>query len=1276
MQKHRIYTNIGRDQKVTVELKQDFDILEVLSLKFSQKDIFASGNCSDYGVVVGRISVNNGLGIPNAKVSIFIPLNDIDENDPVVSKLYPYKEITDKDDTEHRYNLLPSKKQHGGHEPTGTFFDQEDIITREEYLEVFEKYYKYTVKTNNAGDFMIWGVPVGIQTIHVDVDLSDISCFSLRPNDFIRKGYGVDDFKNEYTFKSSNDMDSLPQIKTFNRSIEVYPFWGAEEVCEIGITRTDFDLSEQGVKIEPKAYLLGSVYSDQGKNTVNKNCAPHGEMGRKCNLISEPATVEIIRFSTDKDNLHRPILETFDLYEDIGDDGSFVLPLPMNMDYLYTNEYGENEITNNPNKGVPTSACYRFRISMKNESLSRTRMTGSYLLPNIREYSNDIDKSYAWSLDWDDYPTDAIRQHYDPADNIIFKTENQAYYPEDYFYRFNYNKVYGISSFMGSYFSSEGISRHTYLGIKEIAPKEEDDCESNINTPPVNWGIQKYNFSILLAIIINTLERIMYKVFIAVIQVIVIVLEKIRKASCLGWPFNTCIFGFLDKPIERLQIFGTLSLGIVIYPECETCDNLDYDVPSGSTIFVGDPSLYYAEALSIGVFRDIVSLPIPSDVTQNFNSNYYYFLDLDVSNIATYNSEPQRYQIKITSPVYNEPYTTLFLDAVYSEDTDQYYWAFVDTNGIINYDDYLTYPYTITFKIYDTYTIINPLPPPTNTKLKTELSGGCQAYSTIYNESNVLGTYCVTDISRPYSGLTHSDITWGSAPCGTSKFVVGQVIGRSIGNGCDGPDCRTNSGYSEFRYGLFTIVPATNEGNWKANSDAIEEYSSRKLIAKLFCEGISNYSFLDNWLTGSLYFFPFKAKLRWDNEEILDLNVRRTKYCDDLLYFKTKETSTETPVKTFYYRSSITTNGYNFDNKTNKTLGHPTTIVDLGPRDEFIKEICIDPSLDPNSSVIRNIGSTSFQNFKEMLGLYINYKMDTGSSKYGDFFNNKGFNSQMPVKMDGYILNGDILQLISINNEAGIEEFDLQNRNYTAYQPQILDPDSNTPLFKDGSNWGPLPINLVLDDSEGLRVRTSLNEPGRLTESSQLVPFYLWNKNGTGFGTGVNHSWDYNHVEVQPLQGMRNDGINEYITGGTLPYDYVLFPMTKNYSGKTITYTGTSVDEIIINIESSVDNHTPNYDHEPEGFTYLHYTPSGPISGATGGTLYTRIADSGVTWTGQTWNPDIDFIIKPTRINYSGNKQILSTPFLFYFGLRPGKTAVDKFIKLFGPKGAFPPPVN
>jgi len=297
MQKHRIYTNVGRDQKINVEILSDYDIMEILSLKFTQKDIFASGNCSEYGVVVGRISANNGYGVPNARVSIFVPEEDLDENDPVIHSLYPYKDIGDKNDENYRYNLLPSRQQHPGHTPTGTFFDQKDILTREEVLEVFEKYYSFTVKTNNAGDFMIWGVPVGAQILHVDIDLSDIGCFSLRPNDFLNKGYGIEQFESYYKFKSSPDIDSLPQIVSFDKTVEIYPFWGNEELCEIGITRTDFDLSERDIKIEPVSIILFSSVTDESSHAVKRNGRIRRNSGYKCNLQTSEGHIECVRYT-------------------------------------------------------------------------------------------------------------------------------------------------------------------------------------------------------------------------------------------------------------------------------------------------------------------------------------------------------------------------------------------------------------------------------------------------------------------------------------------------------------------------------------------------------------------------------------------------------------------------------------------------------------------------------------------------------------------------------------------------------------------------------------------------------------------------------------------------------------------------------------------------------------------------------------------------------------------------------------------------------------------
>ena len=83
----RIRTEVGVDKQIQLELNQDFDVLEILSLKLRQTDVY-DRNCSDYGVVTGRIIVNNGYGVPNARVSVFIPLSNEDSLDPIISTLF------------------------------------------------------------------------------------------------------------------------------------------------------------------------------------------------------------------------------------------------------------------------------------------------------------------------------------------------------------------------------------------------------------------------------------------------------------------------------------------------------------------------------------------------------------------------------------------------------------------------------------------------------------------------------------------------------------------------------------------------------------------------------------------------------------------------------------------------------------------------------------------------------------------------------------------------------------------------------------------------------------------------------------------------------------------------------------------------------------------------------------------------------------------------------------------------------------------------------------
>ena len=75
---------------------------------------------------------------------------------------------------------------------------------------MFDRFWKYTTVTNTAGDYMLYGIPAGNQTLHMDVDLSDIGLLSQRPRDMIYKGYNINQFESPNKFK---------ELKNYNISI-------------------------------------------------------------------------------------------------------------------------------------------------------------------------------------------------------------------------------------------------------------------------------------------------------------------------------------------------------------------------------------------------------------------------------------------------------------------------------------------------------------------------------------------------------------------------------------------------------------------------------------------------------------------------------------------------------------------------------------------------------------------------------------------------------------------------------------------------------------------------------------------------------------------------------------------------------------------------------------------------------------------------------------------------------------------------------------------------
>lgn len=387
---YRIRTQVGVDKYINVNLEQDWESLEILSLKILANDVYTRF-CSDYGVVTGRVYVNNGFGLPNAKVSVFIPLEATDELDPAITDLYPFKSVNDTNEEGYRYNLLPKLPSYDGHASTGTFPNKADMLMDGSYIEVFDKYYRFTVSTNESGDFMIFGVPVGTQTIVMDVDISDIGCFSVVPQDLILQGLATETQVNGARFKSSTNLNELPQIKNLVFDVDVRPFWGDNDLCQVGITRVDFDLSKlANLTIQPSSIFMGSIISTTDDNALKVSCKPKQNTGNLCEMVSGPGEIQAIRQTIFSDTNGLPILERYSIEQGgkvIDGDGTYLLNVPMNMDYVYTNEFGQLSMSNDPKVGVPTKGKYRFKFRWQNEEgLQSSFLRADFLVPNVKEY--------------------------------------------------------------------------------------------------------------------------------------------------------------------------------------------------------------------------------------------------------------------------------------------------------------------------------------------------------------------------------------------------------------------------------------------------------------------------------------------------------------------------------------------------------------------------------------------------------------------------------------------------------------------------------------------------------------------------------------------------------------------------------------------------------------------------------------------------------------------------------------------------------------------------
>lgn len=497
---YRIRTKINSDElqpvaKIDLPLTQTYDMFEILSLKLNQKNDYNFYD-SEVGLVVGRVLANQGFGIPNAKVSVFIPMSD----DATVNQriLYNFVSTQDSNYDNIRYNLLPDFVDNACHQDVGTFPNKRLVLDNNDVIEIFDKYYKYTTVTNEAGDYMIYGVPTGSQTIHVDLDMSDIGVLSQRPRDMVYKGYNINQFESPNKFKTSTNLNSLSQLYSQDKGVFVYSYWGNTNngTDHIAITRCDINIE---YKFEPTCIFIGSIVTDKGSNAIGKNCTGTDNVGKMSDLISGEGSIEMIRKTIDGKVEECPIKGN----RLIDGDGVWCYQIPMNLDYVMTDEYGNIVPTDDPSKGIPTRTRVRFRISLDESPMDATaRKRCRFLVPNNPR------------MDETDFPEFCKTKEADYEFGSMTREESYC----DMFW----NNVYTVKSYIPRLQKNKNTSNRKHTGIKLI------NHHGDNNPMPYNNLSIKLSFTYRL---ICVLMKIVIWIIATINQVLGLIMEPICRIA-------------------------------------------------------------------------------------------------------------------------------------------------------------------------------------------------------------------------------------------------------------------------------------------------------------------------------------------------------------------------------------------------------------------------------------------------------------------------------------------------------------------------------------------------------------------------------------------------------------------------------------------------------------------------------------------------------------------------------------------------------------------------
>jgi hypothetical protein len=482
------------------------------------------------------------------------------------------------------------------------------------------------------------------------------------------------------------------------------------------------------------------------------------------------------------------------------------------------------------------------------------------------------------------------------------------------------------------------------------------------------------------------------------------------------------------------------------------------------------------------------------------------------------------------------------------------------------------------------------------------------------------------------TGLTETLTCEGMVPlaCYTGS---GSNVGVVPSGQCSIPENRMING-------CYCLLNKTYLVQYGDDARLFLEWKTRFTMNFAACRGVFAQVFQNNWVNGVLYMFNFNKRTTYGANP----NNPNYNYCENVIVFNELTNN-------FYYRSSpwndtiqefIGKNSPSYNTQSVfssfpgfgynvKQIQFPTTVVDLGPRDYFINEVCCSSGIDGFGSYYANqLKATSYQDNSDIIQLgFLSRILNDGVRQRmlpitngGNSSEGKGIVQFFNSTRGGYRIDGDWAQMLSINSEWKVLPFITENV-----------PASNYIYFGDngasGNQLKPVMGLFFQTPTPNLRYR-KIESPGIETynftplieekfgySKSQVVPNYKWslkqsNPSSNIFGTEDNN-WYTNTIGPGGAGGV----------GGFYKKKYQDLDFT-TLNEKYITTT-TKLG-YIANYDIN-----GNPDPQPPMNTIIQGQPMGVAN-------------------------------QPIGLNQA---IIVGAPYHFYFGLNNGKTAVDRFYKLY-----------